>query len=290
MPLHGKAANLCHSKLASPPQSRVTVPIVLHPALFRDSRQDAPVGVCLATSGAGNSRKLSQAARDYAAGVRKGIDEDDLVALQLGKARAEELSIVQQKYKDKLKQRLIEEAELQRREQAAKSKQFSLGKLAYGKGLYSESARLFEVALDKEGPFSKLGGEIQLWQALAYQACGREQDCIEVYKTVEQTHPVTAIKKQAAELRFIMEAPKLQLRPEERISLPLLDNLDRYKSDKSGVRPRLPPMKQKSNYKKTWEDEFLENYKAPALLSNKYVWVASIVVGAGLAVYSATLR
>lgn len=49
-------------------------------------------------------------------------------------------------------------------------------------------------------------------------------------------------------------------------------------------------MKQKSNYKKTWEDEFLENYKAPALLSNKYVWVASIVVGAGLAVYSATLR
>jgi len=38
-------------------------------------------------------------------------------------------------------------------------------------------------------------------------------------------------------------------------------------------------MKQKSNYKKTWEDEFLENYKPPALLSNKYVWVASIVVG-----------
>lgn len=62
------------------------------------------------------------------------------------------------------------------------------------------------------------------------------------------------------------------------------------RSDKSGVRPRLPPMKQKSNYKKTWEDEFLENYKPPALLSNKYVWVASIVVGAGLAVYSATLR
>ena len=61
------------------------------------------------------------------------------------------------------------------------------------------------------------------------QACGREQDCIQVYKTVEQTHPVNAIKKQAAELRFIMEAPKLQLRPEERISLPLLDNLDRYK-------------------------------------------------------------
>ena len=46
---------------------------------------------------------------------------------------------------------------------------------------------------------------------------------------MEQTHPNKAVKKQAAELRYIMEAPKLQLRPEEKISLPLLDNLDRYK-------------------------------------------------------------
>ena len=61
------------------------------------------------------------------------------------------------------------------------------------------------------------------------QACGREAECIQVYKTVEQTHPNKAIKKQAAELRYIMEAPKLTLRPEERISLPLLENLDRYK-------------------------------------------------------------
>lgn len=65
----------------------------------------------------------------------------------------------------------MQEAERQRREQAAKNKQFFLGKLAYGKGRYPESARLFEIALDKEGPFSKLGGEIQLWQALAYQVC-----------------------------------------------------------------------------------------------------------------------
>lgn len=40
--------------------------------------------------------------------MRKGIDEDDLVALQLGKTRAEELTNVQQKYKEKLKQRLAE--------------------------------------------------------------------------------------------------------------------------------------------------------------------------------------
>jgi hypothetical protein len=52
---------------------------------------------------------------------------------------------------------------------AARSRQFTLGKLAYAKGQYPASAQLFEAALNQEGPFSKLGGEIQLWQALAYQ-------------------------------------------------------------------------------------------------------------------------
>lgn len=64
---------------------------------------------------------------------------------------------------------LLQEAEQRRREQAAKSRQFTLGKIAYGKGLYPESRALLEQALNQEGPFSKLGGEIQLWLALAYQ-------------------------------------------------------------------------------------------------------------------------
>jgi hypothetical protein len=41
------------------------------------------------------------------------------------------------------------------------------------------------------------------------QACGREADCIDLYKRIEQEHPVAKIKKQAYELRYIMEAPKL---------------------------------------------------------------------------------
>ena len=47
------------------------------------------------------------------AGVRQGIDEDDLVALQLGKAKADQLSEVQKKYRDKLKQKLAEVITLQ---------------------------------------------------------------------------------------------------------------------------------------------------------------------------------
>ena len=40
------------------------------------------------------------------------------------------------------------------------------------RGQYPASARLLEQALNEEGPFTQLGGEIQLWLALAYQASG----------------------------------------------------------------------------------------------------------------------
>ena len=43
------------------------------------------------------------------------------------------------------------------------------GKRAYEKGLYQDSVRLFEKALNEEGWMSRLGGDIQLWLALAYQ-------------------------------------------------------------------------------------------------------------------------
>jgi hypothetical protein len=43
------------------------------------------------------------------------------------------------------------------------------GKRAYEKGQYQDSVRLFEKALNEEGWMSRLGGDIQLWLALAYQ-------------------------------------------------------------------------------------------------------------------------
>lgn len=43
------------------------------------------------------------------------------------------------------------------------------GKLMYERGQYPASVRLLEAALNEEGPFTLLGGEVQLWLALAYQ-------------------------------------------------------------------------------------------------------------------------
>ncbi|KAK9814759.1 hypothetical protein WJX72_011033 [[Myrmecia] bisecta] len=233
-----------------------------------------------------DNRRLQQAAKDFEQGLSEGLDEDDIVALQLGKQSAEELSDIQERYKERIKQKLAEQAEEQRRAKERKNLKFTQGKLAYERGRYPESVYAFERALDDEGPFSQLGGEIQLWLALAYQAVGREEDCISLYKVLEKTHPVRAIQKQAADLRYIMEAPKLPLRPDEKVNIPVLTGVDRYVPQRTPI-ARSRPMPQASRVKKSMEEEFWENYRPPQWVSNRYVWVAATILAVGLAGYSA---
>lgn len=62
---------------------------------------------------------------------------------------------------------------------------------------------------------------------MAYQATGREEECISLYKSLEDTHPIPAIRRQAADLRYIMEAPKLEISEDEKIKLPLLEDVEK---------------------------------------------------------------
>eukprot|EP00887_Chlorella_sp_A99_P000247 scaffold13.g247.t1 len=154
------------------------------------------------------------------------MDADEVVAAQLGAEGSKQLSETQQRYRDAIRQKLQQRADELQREKEARAVKFKQGKTAYARGQYPASVALLESALNEEGPLSLLGGEIQLWLALAYQACGREQDCIDTYKIIEKTHPVPAIRRQAGELRYIMEAPKLEISPDERVQIPVLTDLD----------------------------------------------------------------
>lgn len=63
----------------------------------------------------------------------------------------------------------MQEKERERKALEARSRDFNIGKYLYERGQYPEAAAAFTKALDAEGPFSQLGGEVQLWLALAYQ-------------------------------------------------------------------------------------------------------------------------
>jgi tetratricopeptide (TPR) repeat protein len=63
----------------------------------------------------------------------------------------------------------LQEREAERLAKEARSIDFNRGKYLYERGQYQEAVAALTKALDAEGPFSQLGGEVQLWLALSYQ-------------------------------------------------------------------------------------------------------------------------
>lgn len=64
---------------------------------------------------------------------------------------------------------------------------------------------------------------------MAYDANGQRRQCIDLYKRLEEGHPLPPIRKQAYELRYIAEAPKIKMSPDEILTIPILDsNSQRY--------------------------------------------------------------
>lgn len=57
---------------------------------------------------------------------------------------------------------------------------------------------------------------------MAYEANNRHADCIALYKQLESNHPSKNIRRQAAGLRYILQAPKLKISQEEMVTIPLI--------------------------------------------------------------------
>lgn len=234
----------------------------------------------------GNKAILDQAARRYALGLEQGFKEEELIAMELGFASTSALPEALRPYKDKIKDKLAKRAEeIRVEEEALKarlSRNLNLGKEAYECGEYVASVRLLEQAVEDAGPDTNLGGEAQLWLALSYQACGRETDSISLYKQLEASHPSRKVKKQAGDLRYILEAPKLQIDEDERVKIPLLQS-DTWRqkerktfTPKSMIRTSAP--EKKSSY---WD----RDWQAPnplSIIPDKWyyrVMFASVLVG-----------
>lgn len=64
--------------------------------------------------------------------------------------------------------------------------------------------------------------QIQIWLAMAYEANNRHKDCKDLYQQLEKKHPSASIRHQAAELRYILQAPKLKISEEEMVTIPLI--------------------------------------------------------------------
>ncbi|KAJ9554464.1 hypothetical protein OSB04_018509 [Centaurea solstitialis] len=122
--------------------------------------------------------------------------------------------------------RVRRELEKVAKEQAERRKMaqlmFDLGQKAYERGMYGRSIEFLEGALTIIPRPTLFGGEIQIWLAMAYEANNRHKDCIDLYQKLEKSHPSVSIRRQAKDLRYILQAPKLKISQEEMVTIPLI--------------------------------------------------------------------
>ncbi|TXG56234.1 hypothetical protein EZV62_017547 [Acer yangbiense] len=142
--------------------------------------------------------------------------------------------------KMRVRRELEKVAKEQAERRATAQLMFELGQRAYGKGMYGRAIEFLEGALTIIPRSTLFGGEIQIWLAMAYEANNRHKDCIALYKQLEKKHPCISIQRQAADLRYILQAPKLKISQEEMVSIPLIGSS--YDS-----------------YAATWTDKYKDN-------------------------------
>ncbi|CAM6102825.1 unnamed protein product [Calypogeia fissa] len=190
----------------------------------------------------------------------------ELTSEELKKQRAE-----------KLREELARRAKQQAEQRKQAEVMFSMGQRAYGRGVYDKSVELLEAALTNVPGSSHLGGDIQIWLAMAYEAHNRHGDCISLYKRLEASHPNKQIRRQAANLRYILEAPKLKISKEEMVSIPIIErDYDRgSKTWSQRIRDRRRKPMPKSKTKDYLEDWLV--WDPPRWERNPYFWVAFTV-------------
>lgn len=103
--------------------------------------------------------------------------------------------------------------------------EYQAGEKAFERGQYRESVQYLTKANHLAGQNSRLGGEICIWLVTAYEAAGQRQEAIALCRQL-QHHPIGKIRKQSRQLLYILEAPRLNLRPEWLTQIPDLSGVN----------------------------------------------------------------
>ncbi|HEY9907755.1 MAG TPA: tetratricopeptide repeat protein [Thermosynechococcaceae cyanobacterium] len=152
---------------------------------------------------------------------------------------------------------------------------YQAGKAAFERGDYRQSIERLEQATALVSPGSRLGGEVQTWLVTAYEAAGRQAEAIDLCRKLS-VHPDYLTRKQGKRLLYILEAPKLQTRPEWLTEIPDLGKLsDRSTAEAAGGSRQTTPSRSTSS-------QILSEPIDPSQIKtqdNQFVWFALLTVG-----------
>lgn len=154
----------------------------------------------------------------------------------------------------------------------AKAK-YQTGKLAFESGKYRESVENLEKASALLTRNSRLGGEVEIWLVTAYEAAGRTEDAIALCQQLKR-HPYSEVNKQARQLLYILQAPKLKRPSEWMTEIPDLGALSDNKTKMGGSSES-----RKSSGKQTSPEPEFVDLSQVNTRDNRFIWVALIVSG-----------
>jgi Tetratricopeptide repeat len=102
---------------------------------------------------------------------------------------------------------------------------YQSGQIAFERGEYRQAVSCLLAALAQVQPNTKIGGEVQVWLATAYEATGQLSEakalCLQL-----SNHPNLDTRQASKRMLYIMQAPELTRRDEWLIKIPDLSQIE----------------------------------------------------------------
>ncbi len=151
----------------------------------------------------------------------------------------------------------------------AVTRAFQIGQQAFERGQYRTAIYALEGAIAQTSPQTILGGDIQMLLVSAYEGAGDRTSALNLCRTLTK-HVDLSTRQQAKQLLYILEAPKLNTRPDWFVEIPDLSKTDESKAAfhrGSGIAPRKPSEPQ------PWIPEPVDP-QTVNLRDERFIWVA----------------
>jgi hypothetical protein len=151
--------------------------------------------------------------------------------------------------------------------------EYEAGKATFERGLYRQSVQHLEKASALVNRTSPLGGEVQMWLVTAYEAADQRPEAIALCQQLTR-HPDWQTRTQSKRLLYILEAPKLNTRPEWLTQIPdLVDLAEGDPKDRRGSAGTSPPRSSRKTAAAE-EPESPFNLSQASSRNENFFWVA----------------
>lgn len=131
---------------------------------------------------------------------------------------------------------------------------YQTGQLAFERGDYRQAVSLFMTASAQVQSNTRIGGEVQIWLVMAYEADGQASAAKELCRKLAN-HPSLDTRQASKRMLYIMEAPELARRDDWLTKIPDLSHLEDREGKLGGAGSSTATFSQPKQ-KKTLEERY----------------------------------